>query len=85
MEFLKRSWVQTQAFLGQLSITARWLMGCLLIIFLLIGWLLMQYAANPELVPITQFAAERGPEVAARLGRSGIKVRMEGGQFTCTD
>ena len=81
MEFLKRSWVQTQAFLSQLSVTARWLMGCLLIIFLLLGWLLMQYAANPELVPITQFAAEHGPEVAARLGRSGIQVRMEGGQL----
>lgn len=56
-------------------------MGCLFIIFVLIGWLLMQYAANPELVPITQFAAERGPEVAARLARSGIQVRMEGGQL----
>jgi len=81
MEFLKRSWVQTQAFLGHLSVTARWLIGCLAIIFLLTGWLLMQYAAQSEMVAITQFAVERQPEVAARLARAGIQVKIEGGQL----
>ena len=81
MEFLKRSWAQTQVFLGQLSVTARWLIGCLMIIFLLLGWLLLQYAGKPELVPITQFAVERQAEVVARLGRSGIQVKTAGGQL----
>lgn len=81
MEFLKKSWAQTQAFLSQLSVTARWLIGCLLIIFLLIGWVLLQYAAKPDLVPITHFAVERQSEVVARLKRAGILVRTDSGQL----
>lgn len=81
MEFLKRSWAQTQAFLSQLSVTARWLIGCLLIIFVLIGWLMLQYVAKPQLMPITQFAGERQAEVAARLQASGINVKTEAGQL----
>jgi flagellar M-ring protein FliF len=81
MEFLKKSWAQVQAFLGQLSITARWLIGCLMIIFVLVGWLMLQYAASPELMVITQFAGDRQGEVVAKLERSGIPVRTEGGQI----
>ncbi len=81
MELLKRSWLQIQAFLSELSVTARWLMGCLLIILILVGWLLMQYVAKPELVPITQFAGDRQAEAIARLQRSGIPVHTQGGQL----
>jgi len=81
MEFLKQSWLQAQAFLSQLTVTSRWLIGCLLIIFVLIGWLLMQYVAKPELVPITQFAVERESEVIGKLQRAGIPVRSEGGRL----
>ncbi len=81
MEFLQRSWAQVLAFLTQLSFTARWLIGCLLIIFVLVGWLMMQYVAKPDMVPITRFAGERQPEVIAKLQASGIAVRTEGGQL----
>ena len=81
MEFVKNSWLQAQAFLGQLSLTARWLIGCLLIILLLVGWLMLQYAAKPDLVPITQFAGSRQSEVLARLQQAGIQVSTESGQL----
>ena len=81
MEFLKRSWVEAQAFFSQLSMTARWLIGCLLIIFILIGWLMLQYVAKPDMLPITQFAGERQPEVAARLQAAGIDVQTQAGQL----
>ncbi len=81
MDYLKKSLLQIRLFLSQLSVTARWLMGCLFIIFILIGWLLMQYVARPELVPITEFAVERQSEVMARLERAGIPVKSDGGQL----
>ena len=80
MDFLKLSWSQTREFLGQLSVTSRWLIGCLAIIFLMTGWLLMQYAAHPDMVPITRFTAESHPEVIAQLRSAGIRVSTESGQ-----
>lgn len=81
MEFLKNSWVQAQSFLGQLSLSTRWLIGSALIILLMAGWLLMQYAAQPEMVPISRFAPDRQAQVTARLKGAGIPVYAEGGQM----
>jgi flagellar biosynthesis/type III secretory pathway M-ring protein FliF/YscJ len=81
MQFLKNLYAQAKAFLSQLSPTAAWLIGCLLIIFLLVGWVLLQYAGRSDLYPITQFAAERQPEVIARLQGAGIEVVTENGQL----
>ena len=81
MEFLKRSWLQIWSFLSQLSLTSRWLIGCVLIIFVLVGWLAMQYVATPQLVSITQFAGDRQAEAIAKLKQSGIDVKTNGGQL----
>jgi len=81
MEFLQQTWLQTKGFMAQLSPATRWLIGCLLIIFVLVGWLMMQYVAKPELVPITQFAAERQASVMAQLQQSGIHVQTQAGQL----
>ncbi len=80
MEFLRSSWAQAKTFLGQLSVSARWLIGCLAIIFILTGWLLVQYAASPDMVPITRFTAQSHPQVIAQLRGAGINVSTEGGQ-----
>ena len=81
MEFFKRSMLQVQDFLGQMSITTRWLIGCLLVIFLFVGYVLMQYAAQPDLMPITRFTTERQPQAVALLRGSGVDVRTESGQL----
>ena len=81
MDFLRSSWSQASEFLGQLSVTARWLIACLAVIFILIGWLFMQYAAVPDMVPITRFTSQSNPQVIAQLEAAGIRVNAEGGQL----
>ncbi len=81
MEFLQRYWLQARDFLGEVAPSTRWLIGCLLVILVLSGWLVMQYVAEPELISITQFAGDRQAEATARLHAAGIEVRNDGGQM----
>lgn len=81
MEFVQRYFLQAKAFLGQVSAATRWLITCLLVILVLSGWLIMQYAGSPELVPISQFATDREPEIVTRLSTAGIEVRSESGRL----
>lgn len=80
-EFLKRHWTQIRAQASQMPANTRWLVGSLIIILLLAGYLIVQYAAEPEMVPITNFAGERQADVAERLKQRGIEVRVEGEQI----
>ena len=80
MEFAKRYWTQVQAQLGTLSQSAKWLIGSLLVLGLLVISLLVNYVSSPELAPISQFAADRGGEVMLRLKAAGIDAQQQGGQ-----
>ncbi len=81
MEFLKRYWMQIRAQSDQMPANTKLLIGSLVVILLLVGFLVVQYAARPEMVPITSFAGDRQNEVAAQLKQRGINVVIEGGQM----
>lgn len=80
-QFLSRYWTQIRAQLAQMPANTKLLIGSLVVILLLAGFLIVQYAASPQMVPITSFAGDRQAEVAARLKQAGIKVATENGQL----
>lgn len=80
MQFLRTSWMQIRAYLEGLSPAQKWLILSLLVVLLLFGFIVTQYAASPELMPISSFAPGRQEEAAARLRQAGIAVQMQGGQ-----
>lgn len=81
MEFLKRYWTQIRAQGEQMPANTKLLIGSLVVILLLVGFLVVQYAAKPEMVPITSFAGDRQNDVAAHLKQRGIDVVIEGNQM----
>lgn len=81
MQFLTKSWAQIQAFLSQLSVTTRWLIGCVLIILVLSAWLVLQYVGQAEMVSISRFASDHPAEAVARLRTAGIEVTNRAGQM----
>ena len=81
MEFVKRSLLQARALMEQLGPSQKWLIGFVLIVMLLSGYLLLQYAARPELEPITGFASDRDAEVTRRLEQQGIPVVSQNRQL----
>jgi flagellar M-ring protein FliF len=81
MEFLKRSWTQVRVQLEGLTPAQKWLIGALIVIMLLVGFLLMQYAGQAETVTINGFASGRSDEVLARLRARGIDATRDGGQL----
>lgn len=80
-QFLSRYWTQIRAQLVQMPANTKLLIGSLVVILLLAGYLIVQYTASPQMVPITSFAGDRQAEVAARLKQAGIKVETESGQL----
>lgn len=81
MDQVKRIWMQIRAQLEQLTPTARWLIGTLLVLGALIVGIVLQFAAKPTMVPISQFASSRGDEVLAKLQGAGIRAEREGAQI----
>lgn len=80
MEFIKQTWTQIRTQLSQLSGSQRWLILSLVVILLLAGFVMLQYAAAPQMVPITGFAGDP-TKVVDRLTQRGIKVRTDGGRI----
>ncbi len=80
MEFLKRYWTQIRQQLGELDARTRILIGSLLVILVLAGFLLIQYAATPQMVSITGFIGDDHGEAMSRLEDAGIRVRLHQGQ-----
>lgn len=80
MEFLRRYWTQVAAQLGELTATQTWLILSLTVVLLLSGFVMLQYAAAPEMVPITGFSSDHG-NVFSHLAGRGVKVRSDGGQL----
>ena len=79
MEFLRRYWTQVAAQLGEMTPTQKWLILSLTVILLLSGFVMLQYAAAPEMVPITRFSSDPAT-VVSHLGGRGIQVKSEGGK-----
>lgn len=52
MEWVKRWWTQIQAQLGELTVSQKLLIGTLLIVIPMMLWLVVQYAAEPQMVPV---------------------------------
>lgn len=81
MQFLRNAWAQIRVQMEQLSPAQRWLIGALMVVLLLVGFIVAQYAGRPQQVAITRFAGERQDEAAARLKQAGIDVTIDGGQM----
>lgn len=81
MEFIKRTWLQIQTQLEGLSPSAKWLIGTLIVLGVLVVGLMLAYVSEPETVPITQFVGNRSNEVMARLQAMGIDAEKEGNQI----
>jgi flagellar biosynthesis/type III secretory pathway M-ring protein FliF/YscJ len=80
MQFLKRYWTQIRAQSADMPANTKLLISSLVVILLLVGYLVIQYAAKPEMVPITGLVGERQAEIIPLLKQRGINVVTEGGQ-----
>ena len=81
MEFVKRYWSQIRQQLGELDVRSRILIGSLLVILVLAGFLVVQYAATPEMVSITGFVGDEQGEAMSRLEDAGVRVRTRNGEL----
>ena len=79
MDFLNQQLAVVRAHLEGLSASQKWLIGSLLVILLLVGFLMTQWAGTPERVPISSFAAGRSEDVLARLQLAGIDATSDAG------
>ncbi|MCC5828254.1 MAG: hypothetical protein JJU36_02290 [Phycisphaeraceae bacterium] len=81
MDTIKRYWHQIQQQAGQLDGKSRVLIGSFVVILLLVGFLLIQYAASPDMESISSFIGDQRPQAASRLKDAGIPVRVQGDQI----
>ena len=81
MDFVNRYWTQIRAQMEGLPAATKLLIGSLLVIMLLVGFIALLYAGQPETVPISRFAEGRSEEVAARLDAAGIDAEIKNGQI----
>ena len=74
MELFRRNWAQLRAFMDGLTPSQKWLIGAIAIILVFTLFFVLQFAASPQLVPITTFASDRRDEVVTKLTSAGIDV-----------
>lgn len=80
MDFAKKYWTTIRVQMEGLPAATKLLIGSLVIIMLLVGFIALLYAGKSETVPISRFAASRSEEVAARLDAAGISAQIKNGQ-----
>ena len=80
MDFARKYWTTIRAQMEGLPASTKLLIGSLVVIMLLVGFIALLYAGQPETVPISRFASSRGEEVAARLTSAGIDAEIKEGQ-----
>ena len=85
MDFFRRAWATIQSQIGKLPATSKWLIGSLLVILLMVGFLTVQYAGSPEMVVLVSATADRSPEIVTRLESAGIKAQTQSGQILVPD
>jgi len=78
MDFLRRYWTQIQAQMNGLDRKSRVLILSMTVILLLVGFIIVYFAAAPEYVTLDGFAAQNQSEVVSRLESRGISVKTEG-------
>ncbi len=81
MDFARKYWMTIRAQAEGLPASTKLLIGSLLVIMLLVGFIALLYAGTPETVPISRFAEGRSEEVAARLDAAGIEADFRQGQL----
>lgn len=79
MEFIRRQWLQIQAFLDELPRDTKMLIVSLVVILGLAGFVIVQYAASSEMVTLQQVAPDRQSLVLTRLEAAGIPAEPQGG------
>ena len=84
MDFVNRYWTQIRAQMEGLPAATKLLIGSLVVIMLLVGFIALLYAGQPETVPISRFAEGRSEEVASRLDAAGIDAEIKNGQIYVT-
>jgi len=80
MDFAKKYWTTIRAQMEGLPAATKLLIGSLVVILLLVGFIAMLYAGQPEMVPVSRFADGRSEEVVVRLDAAGIKAEIKNGQ-----
>ncbi|MEX0776179.1 MAG: flagellar M-ring protein FliF C-terminal domain-containing protein [Phycisphaeraceae bacterium] len=80
MQFVRNSWAQIRVLFGNLTVAERLLVATLVALAGVIIFVVLQYAASPEMVAISAFAGERQGEVVDRLNAAGIKTQITNGQ-----
>jgi flagellar M-ring protein FliF len=80
MDFARRYWTTIRAQMEGLPASTKLLIGSLVVILLLVGFIALLYAGKPETVPISRFASGQSEEVAARLDAAGIDAELRDGQ-----
>ena len=79
MPFLKKTWMQSRVFLDQLPHDTKFLIITLVVILVLVGFLIVQWAGLPDMAPLPQVAADRQQAVMQRLVGAGIDAEIRGG------
>ncbi|MBB6430736.1 hypothetical protein [Algisphaera agarilytica] len=80
MDFARKYWTTIRAQMEGLPASTKLLIGSLVVIMLLVGFIALLYAGKPQTVPISRFADGRSEEVVARLDASGISAEIKNGQ-----
>lgn len=80
MDFAKKYWTTIRAQMEGLPAATKLLIGSLVVIMLLVGFIALLYAGKPETVPVSRFADGRSEEVVARLDAAGIDAEIKNGQ-----
>ena len=81
MDFAQKYWTQIRAQMEGLPAATKLLIGSLVVILLLVGFIALLYAGQPETVPISRFADGQSEAVAARLDAAGITADLRNGQI----
>jgi flagellar M-ring protein FliF len=78
----RKHWAQVRIFFSQLTPSQKWLIGAIGIILLFTSFFILQYAAAPNRVVISQFAQNRGQEAHDKLVGANIDAKLDYGQLT---
>ena len=82
MPFLKKTWMQSRVFLEQLPHDTKFLIIALVVILVLVGFLMVQWAGSPDMASLPQVASDRRQAVMQRLSGAGIDAEIRGGAIT---
>ncbi len=80
MDFVNRQWTYIRAQLEGLTATTKLLIGSLMVILLLVGFLGVLYAGQSAMQPLSPFIEGQPGEAVSRLNNFGIDTEMRGSQ-----